>query len=80
MYYAYILKSFKDGSYYKGVTQDIENRLKYHNSGKVFSTRSKRPWALHYFETFHTKKEAIQRERFFKSYQGYFWLKKNRII
>jgi len=80
MYHTYILKSLKDGSYYKGVTHDLENRLKYHNSGKVRSTRSQRPWILHYSETFNTKKEAIQREHFFKSYQGYFWLKENHII
>jgi putative endonuclease len=80
MYYTYILKSLKDESYYKGVTHNLKNRLKYHNAGKVPSTRLKRPWTLHYSETFTSKKEALQREHFFKSFRGFIWLKENKII
>jgi putative endonuclease len=80
MYYTYNLKSLKDGTYYKGVTNDLEKRLRYHNSGKVPSTRLKRPWIIHYFETFETKKEAIRREHFFKTFQGFLWLKENKIL
>ncbi len=80
MYHTYILKSLKDETYYKGNTQDLQKRLKSHNSGKVRSTKAHRPWTLHYFETFKTKKEAIQREYFFKSYRGYIWLKNKGII
>ncbi len=79
MYYAYIIKSFKDGSYYKGHTYDLEKRIYYHNSGKSRYSKSHRPWKLHYFETFQTKNEAIKREVFFKSV-GYKWLKENKII
>jgi len=35
---------------------------------------------LHYFEEFATRKEAFERERFFKSIDGYNWLKEKGII
>ncbi|MEJ2635635.1 MAG: GIY-YIG nuclease family protein [Calditrichia bacterium] len=80
MYHAYILKSLGDGRFYKGSTADLETRLKYHNAGKVRSTKAHRPWVIHYYESFETRTEALQREHFFKSYQGYLWLKAEGII
>jgi len=80
MFYAYILQSEKDGRYYYGSTSDLKKRLKYHNSGKVRSTKHRRPLKLVYFEEFPTKTASLQREKFFKSIEGYFWLKKNGII
>jgi putative endonuclease len=80
MYYVYIMPSLKDGTFYKGSTSDRDARLKSHDAGKVRSTKSGRPWILHYSESFHSKIEAIQREHFFKSYEGYLWLKKKEII
>ncbi len=79
MYITYILKSEKTGRYYYGATSNLENRLKAHNSGKVKSTKSGRPWNIHYFENFESKSEALQRERFFKSIEGYRFLKENNI-
>jgi putative endonuclease len=78
-YYAYILRSEKTGTYYYGSTTDLQARLKYHNAGKVRSTKAKRPWTLHYFEEFQTQGEALARERFFKTIDGYLFLKKNGI-
>ena len=80
MYYAYILLSLKTGKYYYGHTEDLKRRLKYHNSGKVRSTKSSRPWKLHYYEKFETRSEAYRREMFFKSIEGYRWLKSRGII
>ena len=80
MYYAYILKSLKDGRYYYGSTGDLTKRLKAHNAGKVRSTKSRRPWKIHYTESFASKSEALKRERFFKSPAGYGWLKDRGII
>ena len=77
---AYILKSEKDGKYYYGSTSDINKRLKKHNAGGVPSTKSRRPMILHYSEIIDSKREALSRERFFKSIDGYNWLKKNKII
>ncbi|MBD3224767.1 MAG: GIY-YIG nuclease family protein [Caldithrix sp.] len=80
MYYTYILKSLKDQGYYYGSTFDLQTRINSHNAGKVKSTKSRRPLKLHYYETFQTKRDAIQRERFFKSIDGYTWLKNQAII
>jgi putative endonuclease len=80
MFYTYILKSQKDGRFYYGSTSDIETRLKSHNGGKVRSTKSRRPLVLHYQETFDSKTEAIRRETFFKSIDGYNFLKSKGII
>ncbi|OGY60400.1 MAG: hypothetical protein A3B23_01840 [Candidatus Colwellbacteria bacterium RIFCSPLOWO2_01_FULL_48_10] len=42
----YILESFKNGRYYIGSTDDIENRISYHNSGWVTATKNNRPFKL----------------------------------
>ena len=70
MFYCYILKSSVDGSFYKGQTENIENRLKQHNSGKSEYTSRKGPWKLVYLEEFITREEAMKRERYFKSAAG----------
>ena len=80
MYFTYILRSLKDGTFYKGVTADLPKRLTTHNSGKVRSTKSRRPWIIHYYEEFDNKTDAIKREKFFKSYDGYLWLKSKGIL
>jgi len=80
MYYAYILKSLKDGGYYYGSTNDLKERLRNHNSGKVRYTKGHKPYVLHYKESFNTRREAMAREKFFKSIDGYIWLKSKRII
>jgi len=79
-YYTYILKSDYDDTYYYGHTKDIEKRIKQHNAGHVKYTKGKRPWKLHYIEDFSTKSEAFRRERYFKSIQGYRFLKTQGII
>jgi putative endonuclease len=78
--YAYVLKSLKDGKFHYGHTNDLGSRLASHNRGKVKSTKSRKPFILHYRETFETKSEAAKRERFFKSINGYIFLKENKII
>ncbi|MGB5927048.1 MAG: GIY-YIG nuclease family protein [Cyclobacteriaceae bacterium] len=55
MFYAYILKSQTTGKYYYGSTKNLDERLKYHNRGKVRSTKGGRPWAIHYSEEFETR-------------------------
>ena len=80
MFVAYILKSLKDGTFYKGVTKNLTKRLSDHNSGRVRSTKSHRPWVIHYYEEFNNKTDALKREKFFKSYEGYLWLKTHGII
>ena len=80
MFFAYILQSDIDQTYYYGHSKNLEVRLKSHNQGKVRSTKGKRPWKIHYFEKFETKSEAYKREMFFKSIDGYRYLKGKGII
>ena len=80
MYFTYILKSLKDLKYYYGHTADLEARIKQHNAGKVRSTKSRRPFVLHYSEEYHNKTDAFRRELFFKSIDGYNYLRIQQII
>ena len=80
MFYTYILLSLKDKTYYYGSTENIDKRLQTHNSGKVRYTKGHLPYKLHYFESYLTRSEAIKREKFFKSIEGYNSLKSKGII
>jgi len=79
-YYSYILLSKKDGIHYYGSTSNLEKRLKSHNSGQVKFTKGHRPWKIIYSEIFNSRSEASKRELFYKSIDGYNWLKKENII
>lgn len=79
-HYSYILKSLKDNGYYYGSTSDIGKRLKSHNAGKVRSTKGRRPLVLHFYESHSDKSSATLRERFYKSIDGYKWLKETGVI
>lgn len=62
MNYIYILKC-NDGSLYTGWTNNLEKRIKVHNSGKGAKyTKARLPVALVYFEEFEDKIEAMRRE------------------
>jgi len=61
--YTYILMCSND-QYYVGSTEDLEERLKLHNSGKGGRfTKLHRPVSLVYKEEFDTYAEAFKRER-----------------
>lgn len=66
-YFIYILFSKKDNKLYVGCTTDLEQRLIDHNSGKVSSTKSRRPFEMIYSEEYADKAEAFNRERYLKS-------------
>ena len=60
--YTYILEC-ADGTLYTGWTNDLEKRVRTHNSGRGAKyTRPRRPVRLVYFEAFETKEEAMKRE------------------
>ena len=69
-YYLYVLQSLKDGSLYKGITENAEKRLTQHNAGKTKSLRHRIPFKLIYSEEYLTKEEALAREKWSKSLQG----------
>jgi putative endonuclease len=63
-YYIYLLRC-SDNSLYCGQTNDLERRIKEHNSDKFKSakyTKGRRPVKLVYFEKYKTVNEALKRE------------------
>jgi len=70
MLYVYILLNEAKTRTYTGVSDDVEQRLKEHNEGKVKSSRPYRPYRVIYTEEFQTLSEARQKERFYKSTTG----------
>ena len=67
MYTIYGIRSKVDGRIYVGFTEDIERRIKEHNSGKTTSTKGYRPWELIYYENCEERLEARNREKYLKS-------------
>lgn len=60
--YCYMLRC-GDGSLYTGWTNNLEKRLRTHQSGKGGKyTRARLPVELAYYESFETKEEAMSRE------------------
>lgn len=60
--FVYILKC-SDNSLYTGYTNDLEHRLKMHNSGKGAKyTRGRTPVKMVYFEELPDKSSALKRE------------------
>ncbi len=66
MYYTYIIKSIEHKSFYVGITNNPEKRLREHNSGKVESTRTKKPWILWHIRKSKNSKEARKEEIYLK--------------
>ena len=68
--HVYVLRSEKDGKLYVGSTSNIEKRLSTHNTGKVRSTKSRKPLSLIYQENYESITVARKRELFLKTGQG----------
>ena len=66
MYYTYIIKSKKDDSFYVGITENTERRLKEHNSGKLRYTANKSPWVLWHVRQSDNMKYAREEEIYLK--------------
>ena len=79
-YYTYILRSDSHGTYYYGHCENLERLLNQHNNGKVRYTKGRIPWRIHYSELYETRSEAMKREKYFKSIDGYNYLKSKGII
>jgi putative endonuclease len=73
--YVYILKSTTHNRRYIGSCRDLKIRLQNHNAGKVRSSKAYRPYELIYAEQYPSRTDAIKRERFFKTIDGYNFLK-----
>lgn len=77
-YYVYILKC-SDGSYYTGITNDVERRFAEHQNGEVEGsyTHTRRPVELVYYDYFHNVNNAIAFE---KQVKGWSRKKKEALI
>jgi putative endonuclease len=76
-YFVYVLISLKDKKFYIGYTSDLKRRIFQHNQGKTDSLKNRGPLKLIYFEGYINKKDAQEKERFYKSGRGHEVLKKN---
>ena len=79
MFYVYILKSKKDNKFYTGSTNNLRRRMNEHNSGLVFSTKSRVPFELVYYEAYKSESDARHREKNLKLRSRAFAQLKNRI-
>ena len=62
MWFLYIAQC-SDSSFYTGISNDLEKRLKEHNSGKASKyTRARLPVAFVYIEELDSKSKALKRE------------------
>ena len=77
MYYVYVLQSLKTPNWlYKGSTSDLKKRVEEHNLGKNFSTATRRPFKLIYYEAYLLREDAEAREKYLKTNMGMRVLKK----
>lgn len=79
MYYCYILKSLKDGSYYTGSTKDLKQRLDKHNRKSVTYSSTRAPYKIAWYGGFETKEKAINFEMYLKSSSGFAFRNKRLI-
>jgi putative endonuclease len=78
--YVNILRNLERYNLYIGSTQNSDTRLNAHNTGKVRSTKSFRPWIRIWLEEFDSKTDALKREKYLKSGWGRQWINKNILI
>ncbi len=78
MFKVYVLENQDDRSWYIGQTDDLERRIKEHNSGRGGRTTKIKNglWKLIYAEAYIEKSDALGRERFLKAGSGRMYLKK----
>lgn len=76
MFVVYVLRSNIAAKSYVGVTNNLERRLREHNSGKHAYTKRYTPWEIIHKEEFEEFQEARNREKYLKSASGRKSLKK----
>ena len=76
MFFVYILQNDID-KINIGQTNNLDSRLDRHNSNQCKFTKNKGPWRIIFSESFETRSEAMNREKFLKSGKGREWIKIN---
>lgn len=79
MYYVYILKSERDGSFYTGFASDLKLRLRDHNARKAKYSSTKAPFHLMWYCAFLSKAKAAAFERYLKSGSGFTFARKRLV-
>ena len=74
-HYAYVLRSLADKQFYVGLTNNVPERLRMHNTGLVSSTKLRVPFELVYWEGCLNRGDAAQREKYLKTAWGKRYLK-----
>ena len=79
-YWLYAIKSESSGRIYLGQAVDLEDRIRRHNSGEVYSTKADRPWRLIGSQSFESRSQAFWKEGELKRSRGkrLKWLEMNR--
>ena len=76
-YYVYILQSERDQErFYTGFTEDLESRLKLHNSGGSQHTSKYGPWHVKTAIAFDNRQKALNFEEYLKTPPGRAFAKK----
>lgn len=75
MFYVYAISSEIRKYIYVGLTNNLERRIKEHNSGNNRTTKPYRPFKLIYSEECKDRIEARKREKYLKSGVGKEFLK-----
>ena len=70
MFYCYVLRSQKTGRRYVGSCENLTERIRHRNAGHSKATKHGVPWVLVLSESFVTRSEAAQRERYHKAGRG----------
>ena len=70
MFTIYVLLSSVQPKTYVGYTSNLDERIRYHNNGKVMATKLLRPWRIIYTEKIDKITEAKHREKYWKSGAG----------
>jgi len=78
MFCTYILLQ-SNKEYYVGHTDDLKQRLKYHQEGKVTATKGFRPLILVFYAAFRTENLAMRFEKYLKSSSGFAFRNKRLI-
>jgi len=77
-FYVYILTSVADPDrHYTGLSDDLTQRLAYHNAGKCPHTSKFMPWRIETAVAFRSPEKAAKFERYLKSSSGRAFAKKH---
>ena len=77
-WYVYMLRSQADPDrHYVGLANDLHDRLKQHNAGRVRHTSKLLPWQVETVVAFRSKARAAAFERHLKTHSGRAFAKKH---